>query len=284
MSLTLKERSQSENWPNARKIIGVTRAWLRIPKTRVPEGAMERMNDDMDTDYIAACMTRPGGPINSGYPIMLSHIIGPDFRKVAGRRFLEIGSGFGELGELIASHGGQFIGVDIDTNMNRVARKVNERFGKNVEIIDGDATDLQAVLGRRKFDFAFCQDSFHHVEDLERVRMSFENLVRFGNRVIVKDFDKDHVRSLASWLRWMLSNPGAVGVKPENGPIGLSFGAAWRGKTDITAAIDGLPLTVQSPVPDMRRHGSGELKWIISRDPVPRHLDERFSWIVRSKK
>lgn len=274
MSLTLKERMQSENWPTWSKAVGVTRRVATFsPAIRIPEDEKESMGKK-DFDYISACLSKPGGRPNSGYPIMREITFGQR-RNLAGLNILEAQPGFFELANLLAEQGAKVVGVDIDPSMIQVGRDV---FGKNPNItfVNGDVTDLREVFGNKKFDVALSQDSAHHLRTQERLRRFFENMVTFGDQVVVKDFDRNREKTFITWWRMLFTNPGTVGL------LGDSLAAAHT-LQDVNSAIKGLNLEARSPAPNIRKHGSAELRRVIENDPVPRHLDERFSWIVRTK-
>lgn len=273
--MKISERLGAENAPTWDKAMFVMRRWSRFdPSVRKPESEMEDLGNDV-INYIAGCLTKPGKHPNSGYPIMGEIALGRG--SLVGKTVLEAACGFGELSAHLADRGARVIGVDIDPRMIDAAKSA---FGnrKNLTFIHGDAADLNEVLRNRRFDFAISQDSTHHLLDVDRLKRFLWNLAGRSDTVIIKDFNRAKAKEGSALWRLLLTNPSTVRLLAD------SLEAAFTPE-EVREAINGLPnAQVKTPVPDMKRLGSPELKKLISQDPVPRHLDESFSWITKIRK
>lgn len=268
------QASQAENAPNPAKLISVLRRWKTFdPEIRIPESEIENLGDGV-IDYIAGCLTKPGQHPNSGYPIMGEIACGEG--DLRGLTILEVACGFGELANHLAQRGAVVVGVDVDQRMISAAQQA---FGNNpnLNFIHGDSTDLREVIGSRTFNLGVCQDSTHHLRDSSRLHEFFQSLSKCCETVVVKDFDRSLAKTETTFWRLLFTNPSTVGLLAD------SLEAAFT-QDDVREVTEGLPNATVVPAPDMQLHGSRELKEIIKLDPVPRYLDERFSWLFRSNK
>lgn len=75
---------------------------------------------------------------------------------------LEVGPGFGPGTEVLAARSGRLTALEIDAEL---AARLREQLGAEVEVIDGDATEMPFADGR--FSAAACFTMLHHVPSPE---------------------------------------------------------------------------------------------------------------------
>jgi 2-polyprenyl-3-methyl-5-hydroxy-6-metoxy-1,4-benzoquinol methylase len=84
-------------------------------------------------------------------------------------RVLEVGTGTGALSVLLASHGYQVVGVDIDADVVDEARQFAEYFRVDCDFEIADAFDLSAFEGQ--FDLAFSSGLIEHFTHQQAVEI-----------------------------------------------------------------------------------------------------------------
>ena len=102
---------------------------------------------------------------------------------------LEIGAGFGRVGEVLAPICKRWIGTDVSENMVDTMRRRLARFD-NVEIIATNGFDLAAIPSA-SVDMAYCTTVFMHLDEWERYKYVVESLrvLKPGGRFIADNFN-----------------------------------------------------------------------------------------------
>jgi putative AdoMet-dependent methyltransferase len=121
-------------------------------------------------------------PIRTGYGDVLRWVI-REAQITASSRVLELGSGTGNLSEMIASCG-ELVSVDVSENMEAIAKRkvqhlTNRRFIK-ADILEVFAQELG------KFDAVISTYTVHHLTDQEKQRLFalvFDRLLPSGSAV-----------------------------------------------------------------------------------------------------
>jgi putative AdoMet-dependent methyltransferase len=121
-------------------------------------------------------------PIRTGYRDVLRWVI-REAQITSNSRVLELGSGTGNLSELIASCG-ELVSVDVSENMEAIAKR-KVRHLTNRRFIKADILEVFAQkLG--KFDAVISTYTVHHLTDQEKQRLFalvFDHLLPSGSAV-----------------------------------------------------------------------------------------------------
>jgi SAM-dependent methyltransferase len=185
------------------------------------------------------------------YPYLSSYVTEQDLE---GRRLLEIGLGYGTLGQIIARRGCQYHGLDIAQGPVEMMRYrlalLGQEGGRRVQ--QGSALDIPYPEGA--FDYVYSIGCLHHTGDLPKAVSEVFRVLAPGGKAVVMLYNQGSFRKLAQ-LRarygWeLLTRRGRS----------RSFGEAVRGRYDSNSAGNAAPHTD-----------------FVSRSDVRRRLFARFS-------
>lgn len=102
--------------------------------------------------------------------------------RLEGKRILDVGCGIGDLSFLLAEHGAQVIGVELDTQKvdraSQIARKWNFDVD-NLRFLTGDVTGLEQ-MGLGQFDGVCCIALLEHIKDDMGLLQQMVHLLRPG--------------------------------------------------------------------------------------------------------
>jgi demethylmenaquinone methyltransferase/2-methoxy-6-polyprenyl-1,4-benzoquinol methylase len=107
-----------------------------------------------------------------------------------GSRGLDVGCGAGLfavwLAEAIGSKG-RVVGIEPSTERVEAARALvgHGPFASRLEFREGDATKLEAPDAT--FDWVWCGDVLHHIQETGRALGEFARVIRPGGRIVVKE-------------------------------------------------------------------------------------------------
>jgi SAM-dependent methyltransferase len=163
----------------------------------------------------------------SNYPYLTSYVPA----DLAGKQVLEIGLGFGTLGQLLASRGAEYHGVDIAAGPVSVMRRRIGALGLPEERVQ-QASALELPFADGSFDYVYSIGCLHHTGDLQRSISQVHRVLRSGGRAVVMLYYRHSLRRLALGLRHRLSRGQE-----------RSFDDEMRDLYDAHAAGDGAPYT-----------------------------------------
>jgi len=184
------------------------------------------------------------------YPYLARYVTA---ENLPGKKTLEIGLGYGTLGQLIASRGCQYHGLDIADGPVEMMRYRIALLGKEAaaRVQTGSALDIPYPDGA--FDYVYSIGCLHHTGDLPRAVSEVYRVLAPGGRAVVMLYNRHSFRRLAQ-LRMRYAWEVLTGRRRGN------FGEAARARYDSNAAGDAAPHTD-----------------FVSRGDVRRHLFKRFS-------
>ena len=122
-------------------------------------------------------------PLDTAYALEYAlHLLG----DATGKRVLDLGCGDGEFTPLLASHGAHVIGLDISTDLLRLARTRIELdgFGRQVRPLCGSAHVIP--LQSESVDLVFGMAVLHHL-DLDLAAREVHRVLKPGGRAIFKE-------------------------------------------------------------------------------------------------
>jgi SAM-dependent methyltransferase len=150
---------------------------------------------------------------------------------LSGKQVLEIGLGFGTLGQLLASRGAEYHGVDIAAGPVSVMRRRIGARGQSEERVR-QASALDLPFADESFDSVYSIGCLHHTGDLQRSISEVHRVLRPGGRTVVMLYYRYSLRRLAYGLLHRLRSGQ-----------GRSFDDEMRELYDAHAAGPGAPHT-----------------------------------------
>jgi SAM-dependent methyltransferase len=114
----------------------------------------------------------------------------------AGDQVLEIGLGYGTLGQSIASRGAEYHGVDISLGPVAMMRKRLEWLGQPQERVL-QASALELPHADETFDHVYSIGCLHHTGDLQRSVDEVHRVLRPGGRAVVMLYNDRSFRRVA---------------------------------------------------------------------------------------
>jgi len=187
------------------------------------------------------------------YPYLSRYVTEEDLE---GKRVLEIGLGYGTLGQLIALRGCQYYGLDIAAAAVEMTRYRLGLLGKEVgdRVQKGSALDIPYPDGT--FDYVYSIGCLHHTGDLPKAVSEVHRVLAAGGKAVVMLYNRHSFRQLAQ-LRTRYLWEIVTGRRRRG-----NLGEMVRARYDSNAAGDAAPHTD-----------------FVSRSDVRRHLFEHFSSI-----
>jgi SAM-dependent methyltransferase len=185
------------------------------------------------------------------YPYLSFYVTEQDLK---GKRLLEIGLGYGTLGQIIARRGCQYHGLDIAQGPVEMMRYrlalLGQEGGGRVQ--QGSALDIPYPEG--SFDYVYSIGCLHHTGDLPKAVSEVYRVLAHGGKAVVMLYNRGSFRKLAQlrarYMWELLTRRGRPG----------GFGEAVRGRYDSNSAGNAAPHTD-----------------FVSRSDVRRRLFARFS-------
>ncbi len=173
------------------------------------------------------------------YPYLLEHVRP---QRMKDKRVLEIGLGFGTLGQRIAEEGADYVGMDIASNPVAMMRHRLRLASSSGQAVQADFLDND--LDDASFDFVVAVGCFHHTGDVPKCVRETHRLLRPGGTAVIMVYNRF---SLRQWLRWPVATFRAL--------LGANSAAdeAQRGAYDLDAAGKAAPVTEFSSIKDLKR-------------------------------
>lgn len=128
------------------------------------------------------------------YPYLFKYV---PLDRMAGKKVLEVGLGYGSLGQKIAEAGADYLGLDIaqgPVNMMNYRLNLNSLSGKAVL-----GNILESGLASEFFDYVISIGVFHHTGDVQRCIDETYRLLKPKGLAAVMVYNQF---SLKQWLRW----------------------------------------------------------------------------------
>jgi SAM-dependent methyltransferase len=170
------------------------------------------------------------------YPFLDDHL---DLPSLKGKRVLEIGLGYGTVGQYLAQHCEEYMGLDIAAGPVNMMRHRMQQAGLN-----GDATQgsiLDAPFPDQSFDVIVALGCLHHSGDLQRAFNECRRLLRPGGRLTLmvyyaysyRRFEHQFAETWAYLRKELMGHRGVIGVTD----------AAARAAADTNAKGEAAPHT-----------------------------------------
>ncbi|MDQ2984959.1 MAG: class I SAM-dependent methyltransferase [Actinomycetota bacterium] len=126
------------------------------------------------------------------YPYLERYV--PD--SLAGKKVLEVGLGFGTLGQLLASRGADYHGADIAPGPVAMMRQRLEWLGLPTAGVR-EASVLELPWPESTFDYVYTIGCLHHTGDLLRSVDEVHRVLKPGGRAVVMLYNRHSFRRIA---------------------------------------------------------------------------------------
>jgi SAM-dependent methyltransferase len=157
--------------------------------------------------------------------------------ELAGRRVLEIGLGYGTLGQLIASRGCQYHGIDIADGPVEIMRYRLGLLGLVVSDCIQKASALDLPYPDDSFDFVYSIGCLHHTGNLAKAVSEVHRVLVAGGKAVVMLYNRHSFRRLAD-LRTRYAWERLTGRRRRG-----TFAESTRSVYDSNGAGDAAPHT-----------------------------------------
>lgn len=144
------------------------------------------------------------------YPYFLS-LVQPE--RMQGKRVLEIGLGYGTLGQKLAESGAHYTGMDIAAGPVEHMKLRLKSAGLPGQAVRGSALDIP--FPDRSFDFLVSIGCLHHTGNVQRCLDEAHRVLAPGGTAVVMVYNKFSFRQWKSWpwqtlLSWLGRRPAAL--------------------------------------------------------------------------
>jgi len=163
------------------------------------------------------------------YPYLLGYA---DRFELAGHRVLEIGLGYGSLGEALARRGADYHGLDIAPGPVRMMQHRLEMLGNGSPDQVRQDSALAMPYGDATFDFVYAIGVLHHTGDLRRSIDEVWRVLAPGGMVVAMVYNAGswrqwrHVRLRRAWAR----------MRGRHGPSEIEVAKLYDSNSQATVA------------------------------------------------
>lgn len=119
---------------------------------------------------------------------------------LTGKDVLEVGLGYGTLGQLLAERGADYYAADIAAGPVAITRKRMEWLGRPTENVR-QASVLELPWEDERFDYVYTIGCLHHTGNLPRSIDEVYRVLRPGGRAVVMLYNRHSLRRLVLDLR-----------------------------------------------------------------------------------
>ena len=179
------------------------------------------------------------------YPYLLGHVRP---KRMVGKRVLEIGLGYGTLGQHIAASGAQYTGLDLALGPVQMMHYRLGLLGKPGQAICGNCLSLPMADG--EYDFVISIGCLHHTGDVQRVLDQIYRVLRPGGAAIIMVYNQFSYRQ---WLKWPKLTFQALYRQMRLSGNHTIYGADQRKAYDLNLAGEGAPETVFLSIRQLRQ-------------------------------
>jgi len=167
------------------------------------------------------------------YPYLSAYVLQ---ENIYGKRVLEIGLGYGTLGQLLVSQGCDYYGLDIAQNPVDMMRYRLAQCGQNgVEKVQVGSA-LAIPHGDASFDYVYSIGCLHHTGDLLQAIAEVHRVLRVGGRAIIMLYHRHSFRQLVQVPLMRLRSACAIGTT-------MSFAERVRALYDTNKQGEAAPHT-----------------------------------------
>lgn len=177
------------------------------------------------------------------YPYLLQHV---PVHEMAGKHVLEVGLGYGTLGQKIAESGALYTGLDIAAGP---VNMMNHRL--RMKSLPGEAIQgsmLECPLPDASQDCVVSIGCFHHTGNVQRCFDETWRVLKPDGKAYLMVYNQFSYRQ---WIKWPRATLKAL-VSPVSAPDSNSISDAQRKAYDADGAGEGAPETVFLSIKQIR--------------------------------
>jgi SAM-dependent methyltransferase len=150
------------------------------------------------------------------YPYLLDYVVPQALR---GKDVLEIGLGYGTLGQVLAVTGARYVGVDVAQEPVALLQRRIAGLGDRVLARSVHGSALSLPFEDESFDYVYSIGCLHHTGNLPRAVGEVHRVLRPHGTAIVMVYNGRSIRHLGRWLR--------RAVVPRRRSSGATFTATY---------------------------------------------------------
>lgn len=128
------------------------------------------------------------------YPYLLKHVMP---HRMKGKKVLEVGLGYGTLGQRIAAEGADYLGMDIAPTPVDMMKHRLQLSSLRGNAIQGNF--LENTFEADTFDYVVSIGCFHHTGNISRCVTETHRILKPGGRAVVMVYNRFSARQ---WFRW----------------------------------------------------------------------------------
>jgi len=170
------------------------------------------------------------------YPYLLEYV---NLTSLAHRRVLEIGLGYGTLGQTDAAAGAEYVGLDLADTPVQMMRQRLQLFRLSGSCLQGSALSLP--IASESMDCVISIGCLHHTGDVQRGLDEIHRVLRRGGSAVLMLYNQFSYRH---WTRWPIATARALlrehGISVGEAPVTDT----QRRVYDAAASGQGPPETV----------------------------------------
>jgi ubiquinone/menaquinone biosynthesis C-methylase UbiE len=207
------------------------------------------------------------------YPYLTRYL---DDLAVDGRRVLEIGLGFGTVGQALAARGARYTGADIAAGPVAMMQDRLRWLGRGDEATAVQASALELPWEDESFDVVVSIGCLHHTGDLQQAVSEVHRVLAPGGRALVMLYNAHSFRQLVQVPRRRL----------QASPARRNSDEAVRAMYDVNTAGEAAPQTAYVSRGDVRRLFEAFSAISIGAqnfDTLRLHFGRREWWIPRQR-
>lgn len=141
------------------------------------------------------------------YPYLKNYIF---LEGIADKKVLEIGLGFGTLGQYLAESGADYYGLDIASNPVKMMRNRLISFYKSVDDRIKEGSALSLPFPDETFDYVYSLGCFHHTGDIPKCINEIYRVLQPGGIAVIMMYNKYSFRAMIDipliWMRYRMSS------------------------------------------------------------------------------
>jgi SAM-dependent methyltransferase len=197
------------------------------------------------TDHSAESLQRFDAAYLDFYPYLLGHVR-PE--EMAGKTVLEVGLGYGTLGQCLATAGARYHGLDVAEGPVRMMNARLSMLGLAETAVQGSVLDCP--LGSASVDFVVSIGCFHHTGDVARAIDETYRVLKPAGTAVLMVYNRFSARQ---WHRWPLQTFLALCRDWRLWPAASAASADQRRSYDCNQAREAAPDTVFTSIRQLRR-------------------------------
>lgn len=155
------------------------------------------------TDATTESLSRFDDAYFGMYPYLMDYVTP---YALNGKKVLEIGLGYGTLGQRLVERGADYHGLDISPGPVMMMRYRLQQLGRQPNVREGSA--LEMPYDAETFDYVYSIGCLHHTGNLQRAIAEVHRVLKLGGCAIIMLYNRHSFRqfvrvTLPRWREWL---------------------------------------------------------------------------------